>query len=289
MNRLTVQRLARAGAVPFLMFTLAGAFAIPLPNPAMAQGPPGVEDQRNTPATGGMTSGCGSSGASIYQSFTPRGADITAVDLQMRAGGSFPTDEWLLEIQIREDDPTGAVVGAAATVVVGPLAPGAAVTPQFVFTPPAAPLHPGDLYVIELISPAPEGVPSATIASWFVSEGDPYPGGTAFGCTGKSIADRDFNFVTYTSSLDPPTIDPPRVAPPEPAEPVCWQILDRVPRAAIDAALADPDSVYGYDKLENPGKPEGPYNRRRTWLTMRTLAVPYHANYNGLVYRAGCP
>jgi hypothetical protein len=70
---------------------------------------------------------------------------------------------------------------------------------------------------------------------------------------------------------------------------VCPQIIVRVPRAEIDFAVANPNAIDGYDQLERPGKPAGPYNRRRVWLSMRNLAVPYNPVFNGLTYRAGCP
>ena len=37
------------------------------------------------------------------------------------------------------------------------------------------------------------------------------------------------------------------------------------------------------------GKPEGPFNPLRTWLTIHTYAKPYDGVFNPLVYKAGCP
>lgn len=289
----TLLAIARTAAVSVISaLAIAAAIAIAATGVA-AQGAPGIEDQRNTPTTG-TTSGCGTSGASLFQSLTPRGADVVAIDLLMRAGGSFPADGAMLRIALRDGGPAGAVVATADAFVAGPLLPGTAIAPRFVFAS-AASVRPGASYVIEMMSPAPAGVPAATIASVFAADGDPYPRGTAFGCSGVAIPDRDYSFVTYTSSLEPPPAGPPTSALPRveptatPAGPLCWQIAALVPRAAIDAALADPASVAGYGQLEDPGKPEGPYNRRRMRLTMRALEVPYHPLFNGLVYRAGCP
>lgn len=252
-----------------------------------AQGPPGVEDQRNTPATG-ITTGCGTSGLPIFQSFTPRGTDVLAVRVLMRAGGAFPVDGTDMEIALRDGSPTGRLLGSATTMVTGPRSPGAALEPLFSFAAPVA-VRPGARVVIEIMSPAPEGVPAATIASVFSTDGDPYPRGEAFGCSGSPIPNRDYSFVTFTTSLEPPE-EPPSASPTAtPDGPLCWQIADRVPWSVIDAALADPASVAGYDQLQEPGKPEGPYNRRRTRLTLRALALPYHPLGNGLVYRADCP
>lgn len=239
-------------------------------------------DQRNMPSTG-TTYGCGSSGASIFQSFTPGAGNLSSLELQMRAGGGFPDAGVTLGVVVRRDDPAGMPLGTGQAVVTGPLAPGAPFLARFAFNPPL-PLDVGALHVIELSSPAPAGEPAARIASWYGAEGNPYPRGQAFGCSGNAVADRDQNFVTYAS--------PEALAPtPEPTPPsvVCPQILGRVPPAAIAAALADPSSVEGHDQLQDPGKPEGPFNPRRLRLSLRALALPYHPLFNGLVYRAGCP
>jgi hypothetical protein len=41
--------------------------------------------------------------------------------------------------------------------------------------------------------------------------------------------------------------------------------------------------------LERPDLPASPYNRPRTWLSLRSLDVPYGRLSNGLVWRGGCP
>jgi len=103
-----------------------------------------------------------------------------------------------------------------------------------------------------------------------------------------------------TSAAATPTVGLPTVAPtaaptaPPPTAPpfagrVCPQIFNHVPAAAINVALSDPARITGYNELLAPGKPESPRNPRRTWLSMRDIASPYHPLYNGLVYRAGCP
>ncbi len=63
----------------------------------------------------------------------------------------------------------------------------------------------------------------------------------------------------------------------------------RVPNAAINAATANPDTVYGWEQLCFPNRPAGPFNQLRDKLSLRNPAAPYHPIYNGLVWKCGCP
>ena len=98
--------------------------------------------------------------------------------------------------------------------------------------------------------------------------------------------------VAPTATTRPPTAVPPTAMPPT-AIPqtgrVCPQIMGRVPEQAINVALANPTSVNGYNLPQRPSLPVGPSNPLRTWLTVLTLAKPYHPTANSLVYRASCP
>lgn len=87
----------------------------------------------------------------------------------------------------------------------------------------------------------------------------------------------------------PPTALPPTVDPTEDLGRVCPQIIGRVPQAAIQAAIANPAAVAGYNQPHDPAKPLGPNNPLRTWLSLRSLASPYHPLFNGLLFKAGCP
>jgi hypothetical protein len=90
----------------------------------------------------------------------------------------------------------------------------------------------------------------------------------------------------------PPTVLPP-VTTPTAAPPavgnVCPQILRRVPRQAIDAAVANPRSVHGYNQPRDAGKPLGPFNPPRLWLSIMAYSKPYHPFFNALEYKVGCP
>jgi len=87
----------------------------------------------------------------------------------------------------------------------------------------------------------------------------------------------------------PPTPVPPTSIPPETAPRACAILDGRVPPAAVEAALANPSLVAGWDELLNPGSPPSPSNPRRRWLTLRNAAVPYHPLFNPLVFKIGCP
>jgi hypothetical protein len=87
-----------------------------------------------------------------------------------------------------------------------------------------------------------------------------------------------------------PTVIPPLpTATPPAVGNVCPQILRRVPRQAIDAAVANPRSVRGYNQPRDAGKPLGPYNPPRLWLSIMAYSKPYHPFFNSLEYKVGCP
>ena len=135
--------------------------------------------------------GCGATTeGSLFQSFTPSTSNLAAVDLRLRAGGSFPSEGIATGINIRSGTVDGSVLGTATAFVSGPQATGPQPVVRFQFSPPVS-LVPGETYVIEWITPGD------VILTWVVAEGDPYPGGTAFGCSGQAIENEDFIFTTY--------------------------------------------------------------------------------------------
>lgn len=135
---------------------------------------------------------------SRFQSFTPSASSLDAVDLLLRAGGSFPTTGYDTTIKIRSNDPQGTVLGTATTFVPGPLTSGVQQMVRFSFSG-AISLTPGQTYIIEWISPQEGGV----ILGWMGADTNPYPYGTAFGCWGTSIDDTDFVFMTYSTTTSP--------------------------------------------------------------------------------------
>ena len=153
-------------------------------------------DQVNESPTG-TSYGCGGTG-SLFQSFTPSASSLDAVDLLLRAGGSFPTTGYDTTINIWSNTPQGAVLGTATTSVPGPLTTGVQQMVRFSFSE-AISLTPGQTYIIEWISP-PEG---GAVLTWMGADTNPYPGGTAFGCTGTAVDDRDFVFITYSTTTSP--------------------------------------------------------------------------------------
>lgn len=70
---------------------------------------------------------------------------------------------------------------------------------------------------------------------------------------------------------------------------VCPQIVNRVPAAVQQQALASPWTVYGYGMRLNRGVPEHPlWNPYRTWLTLLDYGKPWDP-CNPVVWKAGCP
>lgn len=96
---------------------------------------------------------------------------------------------------------------------------------------------------------------------------------------------------TSTSVLPPPPATPTLVPPaPTPsAVLVCPQIASRVPAAAINSALANPMRVSGYNRPVDAGKPIGPMNPPRIYLSIHAYSKPYHPLFNSVEFKAGCP
>lgn len=89
--------------------------------------------------------------------------------------------------------------------------------------------------------------------------------------------------ATATAGEATPTVQPPGEAV------QCELLADRVPPAAIHAALANPASVEGWNELCYPNRPPDPFNVPRRSLSLKNPGLPYHPIYNGLVFRCGCP
>lgn len=97
---------------------------------------------------------------------------------------------------------------------------------------------------------------------------------------------------TATPSPSPtprPTFVPPTPSDPEKEPRACAFVEGRAPPAAIEAALANPERVSGWDDLLNPGLPPSPANPRKRWLSLRNPSVPYHPIHNPLIFKVGCP
>ena len=105
-------------------------------------------------------------------------------------------------IKIRSGTSDGTVLATATTLVPGPQRVGAQPLAYFEFLSPIQ-VTPGETYVIEWIPPGDK------ILTWMAAEGDPYSGGTAFGCTGVAIPQEDFIFTTYLTSspLEPDQVN----------------------------------------------------------------------------------
>jgi hypothetical protein len=65
-----------------------------------------------------------------------------------------------------------------------------------------------------------------------------------------------------------------------------WQL---VPQAVIDDALANPGNYGGWMQPANPALAPGPFNPLRTYLSLMTVAKPFHPIFNSVVWKPGCP
>ncbi len=163
-----------------------------------AKAKPPVLDQSNDPGTD-TSFGCGATGFSLYQSFTPTASPLVTLELRLRAGGSFPDAGVSTTVNIRAGTPTGAVLGTATAFVPGPQATGTQLLVTFSFFP-AIGLTPGSTVVIEWLSPAPAPVEAGAILTWMGRTDDPYPDGNMFGCFGAAaVPENDLNFRTFTA------------------------------------------------------------------------------------------
>ena len=144
-------------------------------------------------------------GADIPQEYVPdfdnllvvsrRNDEANAVNLQYGESSLPDTGRgYTATVKIRSGANDGPVLATARTFVPGPQPPGAQLLAHFKFSPQLE-ITPGEIYVIEWIAE------SGRILTWMVAEGNPYPGGIAFGCTGVAIPDEDFIFETYLNSL----------------------------------------------------------------------------------------
>ncbi len=147
-------------------------------------------DQINDATTGTSVS---SPGGKLFQSFTPSTTSLDAIDLRLRAGGSFPDEGYLSQILIREGSPDGTVLGEGGAFISG-LTTGQQIEARFELSESISVIS-GEEYVIEWVSPSP------TIVSWMRANYDSYSDGTALTPFGDPITYCDYIFTTYTSSL----------------------------------------------------------------------------------------
>ena len=136
-------------------------------------------------------------------------------------------------------------------------------------------------------------------------------GRTSFDTRGSSVA-ANYNYLTCildpgsiatetpapaTATTDPgaaPTFTPeipipsPTAPPADPDAKACPQLEMRVPRAAIDAALANPATVAGWGQRCWHHLKPSPWNPLRQYLNLVNANKPYHPQYNPLVYECGC-
>ena len=153
-----------------------------------------VDQVNDAPA--GTSWGCGLEVGELYQSFTPAASHLAGVDLRLRAGGLFPSEGINTTMNIRSGTVDGDLLGTVTSFVSGPPSTENQLKVHFEVSP-AILLTPEETYVIEWITPGD------SILTWMAADGNPYPGGTAFGCFGLDMPNKDFIFTTYAHALQP--------------------------------------------------------------------------------------
>jgi uncharacterized protein YegL len=69
---------------------------------------------------------------------------------------------------------------------------------------------------------------------------------------------------------------------------ICDAVRNRVPRAVINFAMANPEKIQGWKWLLDPNKPPSPANPRRECLDLRSSDLDYHWLFNAPIWRVGC-
>jgi len=249
---------------------------------AFAHGSP---DQVNDVVpTGGVS--CAMRSAHMGQWVTPARPNLVAVELVLitHVGWAVPAEGVVLRLDIREGSPEAPVLATTTTRITHERGQRTSLRPHFDLTTPLR-TDVGNTLFLDLTVPMKvDGLGQwFPMFSWRGRDDDPYPRGQSLPCFESPTRmllpppDRrfDFNFITFWEG--------------DRSDRVCPQIRDKVPAPALLWALANPDRIAGYNLLERPGSPAGPYNRLRKWLSLRRLTIPFHPIWNGLVYRAGCP
>ncbi|MHC4849058.1 MAG: hypothetical protein ACYTEG_11470 [Planctomycetota bacterium] len=122
-----------------------------------------VVDQQNDPTTTKSFS-CGKTpilNKSILQSFVPAQDNLSAVEIRVRAGDSFPSTDQTVTIRVRAGATDGTVLGESSATVPANQQFLAQVVVRFEFSNVA--LTPGDTYFIEW------DTPSSGILTWMGS------------------------------------------------------------------------------------------------------------------------
>jgi hypothetical protein len=204
--------------------------------------------------------------------------------------GDLPATDPLLEPIANNGGDTATHMPGASSPVLEALPPGPDCPPadQRGIQRPQGPAC--DIGAVERVGvPATPDTPTPSPSPSVTGTTPPTVARTASPTVTRTVLPADTVTPTPTSTREP---SPTSVAPPSstPGGPVvCPHLIGRVPRVAIDVALADPQRVFGWNMLCNPSVPESRFNQRRRQLSLSNIGLAYHPLYNGLVYRCGCP
>lgn len=140
----------------------------------------------------GTSLGCGYPPfGNLAQSFTPSATTLKAIDLSLRAGGSFPASDYTTTVRVRSGGIAGAIVATSSATVPGGLAVGTVRAVRFIVSPAVA-LTAGATYVVEWLSPSG----GDAVLTWMGTGTDTYAGGSQFSCSG-SAGPGDMIFTTW--------------------------------------------------------------------------------------------
>lgn len=205
----------------------------------------------------------------------------------MAGVGELPAD------QVPTPEPTTPTPATATTAPTETATPTATVTGTSV--PPTATAT-GTASAPPTPSPTgtvpPTPIPSETAAPTVTPTGTAAPTETATPtqtATTPAPTDTATPTVGPTETLAPTSVPTGTASPTPPGTCICSVLQGRVPRAAIDDAVANPTTVRGWQQPKVGSKPVSPYNPLRTCLSMARPAAPYHPLFNPLLWRAGCP
>ncbi len=147
---------------------------------------PSVEAYNLVPA--GSSAACPDGGGYLYQSFLASSSEITSVSIQVRKGGSFPSNGFVSHVALRDCQIDGNILGEADAEIPGPTDVGAQANVLFNFSQPI-PVTIGREIIIQWSSPLEGG----KIVSWMFSD-DTYPDGYTLGCNGRADMGKDYIF-----------------------------------------------------------------------------------------------
>ncbi len=203
--------------------------------------------------------------------------------------------------------PTVTMTPSATAIPTATFTPSATAVPTATFTPstptptPPTPSTPTPTPTITPpISPTPTPTHTAPSTPTPTRTGSPPPTATPTPVPSLTPTPVPTNTPLGTPPGATATLTPAGTAPPPTATAylgcvpqACPLLTDGyppdVPLAEIHVVLNNPNLIAGWAQPMDPGKPVGPFNPLRCWLTVRNPSAPYAVPYNQMIWKASCP